>query len=604
MKHSARLSCVFAFFLCLIAPAAWAAHGLALHGEPKYPPSFTHFDYADPAAPKGGEIRLAAIGTYDSLNPFILKGVPAVDAGMPFETLTETSLDEPFSQYGRLAKDIAVAPDRSWVAYELRPEARFSDGAPVTADDVIFSFETLRDKGHPFYRSYYKDVLRAEKTGPLGVKFVFKGPGNTELPLIMGQMPVLPAHAWKGKDFAATTLTPLIGSGPYEIGAVDPGRSISFKRVKNWWGENLPVNKGRYNFNTIRIDYYRDATVVLEGLFAGKYDFRLENSAKNWATAYNAPAVKEGLIVRKEIPNELPAGMQGFVFNTRRAIFKDPRVREALAYAFDFEWGNKNIAFGAYKRTESYFANSELASSGLPSPEELKLLEPWRGKIPDEVFTKTYEAPRTDGTGNIRDNLRKAAALLAEAGWTIKNGALTNAKGDVFKFEIVDSSPLFERWVQPFLRNLERLGIKATFRVADSAQYQNLIDDFNFDMIVHSFAQSLSPGNEQRDFWGSAKAGQKGSRNLIGVRDPAVDALIEKIVHAPDRAALITACHALDRVLLWGHYVIPHWNYGAWRIAYWDKFGMPQINPKYGIDPESLWWEDPAKATKINAARK
>lgn len=593
-----------AFFLCFLALPAWAAHGIALHGEPRYPAGFTHFDYVNPDAPKGGEMRTAAIGSFDNLNPFILKGVPAANAGLPFETLMEASLDEPFSQYGKLASDVAVAKDKSWVAYELRDEARFSDGTKVTPEDVIFSFETLREKGHPFYRSYYKDVLRAEKTGPRGVKFVFKGTENTELPLIMGQMPVLPAHAWKGKDFAATTLTPLVGSGPYEIESVDPGRSITYRRVKDWWGENLPVNKGRYNFDRLRIDYYRDATIALEGLFAGKYDLRLENSAKNWATAYDAPAVKEGLIQRREIANRLPAGMQGFIFNTRREIFKDPRVRQALAYAFDFEWGNKNVAFGAYKRTESYFANSDLAATGLPSPEEIKLLAPLRALLPPEVFTTPYAAPRTDGSGSIRENLRKASALLAGAGWTVKNGVLTDGKGHPFTFEILDSSPLFERWVQPFLRNLERLGIRARFRVVDSAQYQNLMDDFNFDMTVHVFAQSLSPGNEQRDFWGSAKAAQKGSRNLIGVNDPAVDDLIEKIVHAPDRPALIAACRALDRVLLWKHYVIPHWNYGAYRIAYWDVFGQPNVTPPYGIDPGSLWWIDAKKAEKINAARK
>ncbi len=585
-----RLGAFLFVCLALLSLPAFAAHGIALHGAPKYPSSFTHFDYADPDAPKGGELRLASIGTYDNLNPFILKGVPAAGAGSVFETLMEASLDEPFSQYGRIAKEVEVAPDRSWVSYELRPEARFNDSSPITPEDVIFSFEILRDKGHPFYRSYYKDVAKAEKTGPHNVKFIFKTAGNTELPLIMGQLPILPAHAWKGKDFAATTLTPLLGSGPYEVESVEPGRSITYKRVKNWWGENLPVNKGRYNFDKIRTDYYRDANVVLEALFAGKYDFRLENSAKNWATAYDAPSVKDGRILKKEVPNELPAGMQGFIFNIRRPIFQDPRVRQAITLAFDFEWGNKNVAFGAYKRTESYFANSELAATGLPSPEELKLLEPFRGKIPEEVFTKAYEAPKTDGSGNNRDNLRKAAALLQEAGWTIKNGKLMNDKDQPFTFEIVDGSPLFERWVQPFLRNLERLGIHADYRVVDSAQYQNLLDDFNFDMTVHVFGQSLSPGNEQRDYWGSAKADQKGSRNLIGLKSGAVDALVEDIVTAKDRAELVTACHALDRVLLWGHYVIPHWNYGGYRLAYWDKFGQPEITPKYGIDPESLWW--------------
>ncbi|MDD3182849.1 MAG: extracellular solute-binding protein [Alphaproteobacteria bacterium] len=595
---------LLSFFFVSTSPAAEAAHGLALHDTPKYPATFTHFDYANPDAPKGGTLHMAAIGSFDNLNPFILKGLAAAEASSVFETLMESSLDEAFSQYGRVAQSVTVGPDESWVAYDLRPEAKFQDDTPITPDDVIFSFETLRDKGHPFYRSYYKDVVKAEKTSAHGVKFTFKNAGNAELPLIMGQMPILAKHFWKGKDFAATTLTPLLGSGPYNIESVNAGRSITYTRIKNWWGENLPVNKGKYNFDTIIVDYYRDVTVAVEAFFAGKYDFRQENIAKNWATAYTTPAVKNGQIIRQEIKIELPSGMQGFVFNTRRSLFKDPKVRQALGLAFDFEWGNRTLAYGAYKRTKSYFANSELASSGLPSPEELKILEPYRGKIPDEVFTTTYEPPRTDGSGNLRDHLHKATALLAEAGWTIKNGQLVNAKGTPFHFEIVDSSPMFERWVQPFLRNLERLGIKAKYRTVDSAQYQNMIDDFDFDMTIHVFGQSLSPGNEQRDYWTSAKADQKGSRNLIGLHDPVVDELVEKLIHAKDRKELMTLCHALDRVLLWGHYVIPHWNSGVFRIAYWNKFGQPAITPKYGLDPNSLWWFDQEKASKLTGPQK
>lgn len=592
----------FSLLLLAAAPVARAQEAqssLALHETPKYAADFTHFDYTDPDAPKGGTLRLAAIGTFDNLNPFILKGLAAAESSSVFETLMESSLDEAFSEYGRLAKTVTVAPDKSWVAYELRPEARFQDDTPVTPEDVIFSFETLRDKGHPFYRSYYKDVVKAEKTGPHAVKFTFKNAGNAELPLIMGQMPILPKHAWKGKDFAATTLEPLTGSGPYKISQVNPGRSITYTRDKNWWGANLPINKGRYNFDTIIIDYYRDVTVAVEAFFAGKYDFRLENIAKNWATAYNTPAVKTGKIVRQEVKIELPSGMQGFVFNLRRPLFQDRRVRQALDLAFDFEWSDRTLAYNAYKRTKSYFQNSELAATGLPSEDELKILEPYRGKIPDEVFTQAYEPPVTDGSGDARANLRKATALLAEAGWTLKDGKLVDAKGTPFKFEIVDSSPLFERWVAPFIRNLERLGIDAKFRVVDTAQYQNMMDDFDFDMTVHVFPQSLSPGNEQRDFWTSAKADQKGSRNLIGLRNPVVDDLVEKLIHAKDRKELITLCHALDRVLLWGEYVILHWNSGAYRIAYWDKFGQPKITPRYGFDPNSLWWFDEAKAAKL-----
>ncbi|MGE4351550.1 MAG: extracellular solute-binding protein [Bdellovibrionales bacterium] len=592
------------FFVALPVRAAVGTEGLALHDTPKYPAGFTHFDYANPDAPKGGTLRMAAIGTFDNLNPFILKGLPAAEISNIFETLMEASLDEPFSQYGRIAQTVTVAPDKGWVAYDLRPEAKFQDNTPITPEDVIFSFETLRDKGHPFYRSYYKDVVRVEKTGPHGVKFTFKNGQNAEIPLLIGQMPVLPAAYWKGKDFAATTLEPLIGSGPYRIENVNPGRSITYRRVKNWWGENLPVNKGRYNFDTITIDYYRDATVAVEGFFAGKYDLRIENIAKNWATAYTTPAVKKGDIVQKEIKLELPSGMQGFIFNTRRPLFNDRRVREAVGLAFDFEWGNRTLAYGAYKRTKSYFANSELASSGLPSGDELKILEAYRGKIPDEVFTQTYEPPKNDGTGNIRRNLRIAADLLDKAGWTLKDGKLVDKNGAPFTFEIVDSSPMFERWVQPFIRNLERLGIQATYRVVDSAQYQNMMDAFDFDMAIHVFGQSLSPGNEQRDFWSSAKADQKGSRNLIGIHDPVVDELVEKLIHAQTRHELVTLCHALDRVLLWGYYVVPHWNSGVYRIAFWNKFGMPAISPTYGFDPVGLWWFDEKKAETLPKSSK
>ncbi|HBM90614.1 MAG TPA: hypothetical protein DD400_01865, partial [Rhodospirillaceae bacterium] len=571
----------------------------ALHGQPKYAPSFTHLDYADTNATKGGTLRLAAIGTFDNLNPYILKGMAASGSNMVFETLMESVMDEPFSQYGLIAKSVHVAPNKSSVTYELRKQARFHDGKPITSEDVIFSFETLRDKGHPFYRSYYKDVVRAEKKGEHGVTFVFRKAGNTELPLIMGQMPVFPKHFWQGKKFAATTLTPPLGSGPYKIEKFSSGRSITYSRVKDWWGKDLPTHKGRYNFDKIIYDYYRDSTIALEAFLAGHYDFRLENTAKNWATAYTSPAVKKGLIIKKIIPSEMPAGMQGFIFNLRRPLFKDPRVRKALSLAFDFEWGNKNIAFSAYQRTNSYFANSELAAKGLPSAAERVLLEPYRDLISKDVFTKVFQAPQTDGSGHLRQNLRKAAKLLKEAGWHLKKGKLEDASGKPFTFEIVDSSPLFERWVQPFLRNLERLGIHANFRIVDSSQYQNLINDFNFYMTVHVFGQSLSPGNEQRDYWGSDRADMKGSHNLIGIKDPVADALIEKIIHAKDRDNLITACRALDRVLLWGHYVIPHWNLGAYRLAYWNKFGQPKITPKYGFDMTSLWWIDLGKEAEL-----
>jgi microcin C transport system substrate-binding protein len=606
MTPGLRVIAVVAFLLAVFAPPAAAQepqHGLALHGAPRYAADFSHFDYTNPDAPKGGDLHLSAIGTFDTLNPYTLKGVGADGAELVFETLMVRSLDEPFSQYGWVAETATIAPDRTWILYKLRPEARFHDGSPITPEDVIFSFETLRDKGHPSFRSYYKDVVKAEKTGAREVRFTFRDGKNTELPMIVGELPVLSKRSWDGRDFAATTLDPIMGSGPYRIENLTQGRTISYVRVKDWWAANLPVNKGRYNFDRIVFDYYRDATVSTEAFFAGRYDYRFENIAKNWALDYDTPAVRDGLIKKQEIKNELPAGMQAFIFNTRRPLFQDRRVREALGYAFDFEWSNKTFAYSAYSRTESYFENSELAAKGLPSPTELKLLEPYRGKVPDDVFTKAFTLPKTDGSGDARDNLRKAADILREAGWVLKNGVLTDAEGHPFTFEIIESQPMFERWVQPFLRNLERLGIKATFHVVDTSQFQNRMDMFDYDMTIGVFGQSLSPGNEQFDYWGSNKADIKGSRNLIGVRDPVVDALLDKLVHADSREDLIAACRALDRVLLAQYYVIPHWHIGTYRIAYWDKFGEPKIAPKYGLAVMDTWWVDAAKATKIDAAQ-
>lgn len=598
--------------LCLIlilliaAPvlAQESAHGIALHGAPKYPANFTHFDYTNPDAPKGGEFRMEGLGTFDTLNPFTLKGVTADGAGMVYETLMTRSMDEAFTEYGWVAESVTVAPDRTWVSYKLRPEAKFHDGSAITPEDVIFSFETLRDKGHPQYRSYYKDVVKAEKIGSNEVKFTFKDGTNTELPVIMGELPVLSKKFWTGKDFAATTLEPIMGSGPYEVDSLQQGRTITYKRVKDWWAKDLPINKGRYNFDSIRVDYYRDATVALEAFFAGRYDYRFENIAKHWALDYNTPAVQQGLIKKQVIKNELPAGMQAFIFNTRRPLFKDRRVREALGYAFDFEWSNKNAAYGAYTRTSSYFDNSELAAKGLPTPEELKILEPYRGKVPDEVFTQEFKVPVTDASGDNRDNMRKAAELLKEAGWTLKDGKLVDAQGKPFTFEIIDAEPMFERWIQPMLRNFERLGIKATFRIVDTSQMQNRLNDFDFDMTISVFGQSLSPGNEQYDYWASRNANIKGSRNLIGVNDPVVDDLVDRLVHANTREELVTLCHALDRVLLWQYYVIPQWHIGSYRIAYWDMFGQPDIAPKYGLAVIDSWWVDSSKAQKIMVTQK
>jgi microcin C transport system substrate-binding protein len=599
------LSLCLALTLALITPSAsWAqgevkpAHGLAMHGDLKYGPDFQHFDYVNPDAPKGGTVTFSVIGTFDSLNPFIIKGTPAAGIGALFETLTTQSEDEPFSEYGLLAQSIEMPEDRSWVAYTLRPETRWQDGQPVTVDDVIFSLNTLKESGLPFYRAYYKNVLKAEPAGERRVRFTFDNTTNRELPLIIGQMPILPKHYYEKVEFDKTTLTPPLGSGPYRVKSLEPGRNIVYERVKDYWGAELPVNRGFYNFDEVRYEYYRDANVALEAFKAGGYDIRVENTSKFWATAYTGPMFDAGWIVKEEIPHQLGTGMQGFAFNIRRPLFQDPKVREALAYAFDFEWTNRTIMYGAYERTESYFSNTELAAQGLPSAAELELLEPFRDQLPEEVFTKAYHAPSTEGEGGLRQNLRTALRLLREAGWTVENGKLVNADGQPFRFEILLNGPAFERHTLPFVKNLERLGIEATVRPVDPAQYQNRMDDFDFDMTVESFGQSLSPGNEQREFWGSEAADIRGSRNTVGIKNPVVDYLIDKIIEAPTREDLVTATRALDRVLLWGHYVIPHWHSRVFRVAYWDKFDRPTINPPYGL-PLFSWWVDPVKVAAV-----
>jgi microcin C transport system substrate-binding protein len=604
MKMHIGLPLCLAIALSLAAPSstqaqeAAPAHGMAMHGDLKYGPGFEHFDYVNPNAPKGGTVTFSVIGTFDSFNPYIIKGNAAAGIATLYESLTTQSLDEPFSEYGLLAESIEMPEDRSWVAFTLRPEARWHDGKPVTVDDVIWSFETLRDKGAPFYRYYYKNVKSVEPAGERRVKFTFDETSNRELPLIIGQLPILPKHDFADREFDKTTLEPPLGSGPYRIRSFEPGRTVVFERVGDYWGADLPVNRGTYNFDEIRFEYYRDANVALEAFKAGAYDIRQENTSKFWATAYTGPMFDAGWIVKEEIPHELGTGMQGFAFNLRRPLFQDPKVREALAYAFDFEWTNRTIMYGEYDRTESYFSNTELAAQGLPSEAELALLEPFRDQLPEEVFTKIYQAPSTEGEGGIRQNLRTALGLLREAGWNVEGGRLVNAQGQPFSFEILLNGPSFERHTLPFVQNLERLGITATVRAVDPAQYQNRMDSFDFDMTVEAFGQSLSPGNEQRDFWGSEAADIPGSRNTIGIKDPVVDYLIDRIIEAPTREDLVTATRALDRVLLWGHYVIPHWHSRIFRVAYWDKFDRPETNPPYGL-PLFSWWVDPVKVAAV-----
>lgn len=612
MRACSALFVVLVVLVALAAaPASSAAraedgatrHGLSLFGDLKYGPDFTHFDYVNPDAPKGGTAHFASIGSYDTFNPYIIKGVPAAGLGYTVETLMTPSLDEPDSEYGLIAESVEVAPDRTWVIYNLRKEARFQDGSPITPDDVIWTFNTLREKGRPNFRSYYADVTSVEKVGERGVKFVLKDGQNRELPQILGQLPVLSKAWWSTRDFDKTTLEAPLGSGPYKIESFDAGRSITYRRVPDYWGANLPVNRGRFNFDVIRYDYYRDPTVSLEAFKAGQYDFRIESSAKDWATGYDGPALQQGLIKMDAISNKRPTGMQAFGYNTRQPLFQDRRLRQALDYAFDFEWSNKTLFYGAYTRTESYFSNSDLASSGLPSEGELAILNKYRGRIPDEVFTTPYKEPTTDGSGNIRDNLREALRLLKEAGWSVKGQQLVNDKtGQPLQFEILLDNPQFERVVVPFANNLKRLGIDARVRTVDTAQYQKRMDDFDYDMTIVLFGESLSPGNEQRDFWGSKAAGETGSQNLLGVRDPVVDDLVELVINANSREELVTRTHALDRVLLNGHYVIPNWHLQNFRVAYWSKFQRPSVNPPYDIALDA-WWIDPGKEATVEAKK-
>ncbi|OIQ93690.1 oligopeptide-binding protein AppA precursor [mine drainage metagenome] len=579
--------------------------GLSMYGTPKYGPGFTHFDYVNPNAPKGGTVRLAALGTYDSFNPFIVKGLPAAGIDQTFDTLLASSADEPFSEYGLVAESMEVPPDRGWVVFNLRPQARFHDGSPITADDVLFSFQILRAKGSPNYRAYYQNVVKAEKLADRKVRFTFAPGDNRELPLILGQLPILSQKYWRHRAFDQTSLEPPLGSGPYQVASFDAGKRVVLQRVKNYWAKDLPVNRGLYNFDRIQIDYYRDSTVALEAFKAGDYDYRPENESKKWATAYDFPAVRNGEALVRTFPNQRPTGMQGYVFNLRRPLFRDDRVRNALTYAFDFEWTNKNLFYGQYQRTASYFSNSDLAAAGLPQGEELKVLEPLKTEIPPQVFTTVYQPPGTDGSDyGVRKNLHIAAALLHQAGWVVKDGRLVNgATGQPFRFEILLDQPVWERITLPFVQNLKRLGISASVRTVDSAQYKNRLDNFDFDMVVDVKPESLSPGNEQREFWGSASADQPGSANLAGVKNPAVDQLIASLVAAPDRAALVARAHALDRVLLWNHYMIPHWHIGYDRVAFWNMFGMPPTVPRQGVQ-FSAWWIDPVRAATLATRRK
>jgi len=605
MRHLALLLMLAGALPGVAASGAQAAdavehHGLSLFGDLKYGPDFTHFDYVNPQAPKGGELRIPAMGSFDSFNAFIVKGVTPRGLTNLYDTLMGTSLDEAGSEYGLVAASVSYPPDYSSVTFTLRGEARFHDGQPITPEDVVWTFAKLK-ASHPFFNAYYANVLRAEKLGPDKVRFTFSGPGNRELPQIVGQLPVLPKHYWTGKDkngkardFSQTTLEPPLGSGPYRIGAFVAGRSLVLERVKDYWAKDLPINAGSYNFDRIRYEYYGTPIAAFQAFTAGQVDWWTESSAKQWATAYNIPPVRDGRIIRDPIETLNPQPMQGFVFNLRHAKFQDVRVREAFNWALDFEWQNKNIFYGQYKRTSSYFENSELASRGVPQGAELELLKPFEKELPPALFTTPYKNPVTDGSGNNRANLRRATELLREAGWTVQNGKLKNEKGEVFTLEILLDSEQFQRIVAPYKQALERLGMTVSVRLidSDSAQYQTRLDNRDYDIIVGSFGQSLSPGNEQREFWGCDAAKRAGSRNTAGICDPVVEALIDKIIFAKSREELVTATHALDRVLLWRFYLVPQWNSPATRMAYWRGLAHPKPLPAYSSGFPDIWWRD------------
>jgi microcin C transport system substrate-binding protein len=582
-------------------------HGLSLFGDIKYPAGFKRFDYVNPDAPKGGVARMISIGTFDNFNIAVagVKGSIAPAANLIYETLMARSQDEIATEYGLLAEAASHPDDFAWVIYRLRKEARWHDGKPVTPEDVIFSIEVLK-KYSPMHASYYRHVVKTEKIGERDVKFTFESPGNRELPHIVGELEVLPKHYWEGtdsegrkRDISATTLEPPLGSGPYRIKEFVAGRSVALERVRDYWGANLPVRIGENNFDDMRFEFFRDNQVALEAFKADQADWIAENSAKQWATAYEFPAVAEKRVVKEEFPINDLGRMQAFVLNLRREQFRDERLRRAFNYAFDFEEMNKQLFFGQYKRIDSYFYGTELASSGLPEGEELKILETVRDKVPADVFTAPYVNPVGGNPEAVRVNLRESARLLKEAGFEVRDRKLVDAAGKPVTVEILVQDPSAERIALFYKPSLERIGVTASIRIVDDAQYENRLRSFDYDMIIDQWGQSLSPGNEQREYWGSQAADQPGSRNAIGIKNPAVDTLIDKVIFAKDRSELVAATRALDRVLLWNFYVVPQFSYPFSRYARWDRFSHAEL-PKYARSGlPSLWWYDADKAARI-----
>ena len=564
-------------------------HAISVFNEIKYKKNFKHFDYVNPNAPKKGGIKLAERGTFDSLNQFILKGLSAIGLDNIYDSLLVTSLDEPLTAYGLIAKGMKISEDNTSITFFLNQNAVWHDNNPVTSYDIEWTFNTILKEGHPSYKSYYSDIKSIEIIDKYTIKFHFKNDNNRELPIIIGQMKILPKHFWKDKKFDSSVLNIPLGSGPYKIKDVNLGKNITYERVKDHWAQKLPVNIGHNNFNEIHYDYYRDSNVMIEALKANEYDFRSENISKEWATAYN-DLKNNTAFIKEEIDNELPQGMQAFIYNMRKDIFKNLELRKALALAFDFEWTNKTLFYGQYIRSSSYFSNSDLASSGLPSIEEMTTIKKLKNKVPKEILTEIYNPGKTDGSGNSRKNLRKAIQILKEANYKLENKILKDSDGRQIKFEILLISPAFERIVGPFIKNLKKLGVEANIRIVDTAQYKNRLDSYDFDMVVMARGQSLNPGNEQRNFWSSESANINGSANWIGIKNKTIDELIELIIQAPNREKLIIYTKLLDRVLLHNYYVIPHWHIKMWRIAYWNKIKRPDNLPKYSLGFPETWW--------------
>ena len=598
---------LLSLFLCLtLSSTAWAtlykSHGYAQFGELKYPATFTHFAWLNPEAPKGGTLRMMANGTFDTLNPYTLKGSSPIstanflqygvnELNAPLMVGTgayDPSGDEPASSYGLIAESVEYSDDRSWVVFNLRPEARFHDGKPITAFDVAFSYRLLLKQGHPQYRTNLQEVKRVDILNRHSIRFVLKRAGNSLLILRLGELPVLPQHYWKDRDFKATTYEPPLGSGPYRITQVSPGRSLRFERVKDWWGAKLPVNRGKYNFDRVEVEFYRDSHVAFEAFKAGEFDIYIEQQAKNWANGYRFPALKRGEVIRAEIPHQIPTQTQALFMNTRREVFADRQVREALGLMFDFEWANRALFNSSYTRAKSYYPNSEFAATGKPKGAEWLLLSPYRKQLQSRLFSEPFTMPQTDGRGIPRETLRKALGLLAKAGWKPSGQRLLNSQGQPLSFEILLVNPNLERILQPFTENLASIGIQARLRTVDRAQYKQRLDQYDFDMILLTLPQTLSPGLEQSLYFHSSQAKVKGGRNYAGITHPVVDAMIEKLLSAQTRDEQIAATRALDRVLLWQHYSIPNWYIDYHRLAYRNRFAFV-ATPPYTLGLRT-WW--------------